>query len=362
MGLILRSPYHEFTRGRKDYLRYIANNHRRVLQYAYIADQGYHALANIPQDLTYSMTVYKKGEDVIHTLRNYLGDKVFFDALKQYFRTYAFGSISTEEFEHFLSKVTHRNLQDFFNAWIYTPGFPHFSVDSIMMIRDRDDFITGIFIRQRVLGRTDLVINIPVEVTLLDDTWQEHKYEVMISGARQHKTLITSYRPLAVMINTDQYVSDATTSAHRVIRLPGTFSFDNCLFRLEVSAVRDSAYFRIIHHWVGPELTTRVPAGLQVSATRYWTIEGILPDRTGWGGSFFYNFSARGRGASLDTLPPPPSTSALHLLYRPRLSAPWEQIPATVTGTAKNGYLHTDILRKGDYCLAIKKAQGTAGR
>ena len=353
--------YLEFSEGREAYDRYISNNHARVLQLAHIADHGYYALAGIPEEITYGMTVYKKGADVIHTLRNYLGDKVFFDALKQYFRTYAFGNISTEEFEHFLTRVTHRNLQDFFNAWIYTPGFPHFSLDSTMVIRDRDDYITGLFLRQRLTGRKAYANNIPVEITLLDDSWQEHKYLVMVSGPRQRRSLITSFRPLAVMVNTGQYVSDATSSAHRIIRTPGEIPFDNCFFRLKTRQITDSAYFRIVHHWTGAEHVERIPKDLEISASRYWSVEGILPDSIVWSGAFYYNFNTARHKAYLDTLAPAGAGETLHLLYRATLTSPWHTLPTQRKGTSVSGYLETDNLRKGDYCLAVKRVAKLSG-
>ncbi len=348
--------YLEFSKGRKDYLRHITMNHRKVLQFAHINDHGYYALAGVPQEITYGTTVYKKGADIVHTLRNFLGDKVFFDAVKQYFQTYTYGNISTEEFEHFLSRVTHRNMQDFFNAWIYTPGFPHYSLDSTMIIRDRNDFIIGLFIRQRPLGRKEYTNNLPVEVTLLDDSWQEHRFRVTVSGSHQRKTLITSFSPLAVMINTDQFVSDATSSGHRIIRHPGNVSFNNCFFRLKTKHILDSAYVRVIHHWIGPEYIEHLPPEVEVSTRRYWSIEGIFPDSVNWRGSFYYNFTHSLRNGYLDTLSSPGPTDILSLLYRPSLSASWRILPTEMKGTKLSGYLITDSLRKGDYCLAIRRS------
>ncbi len=347
--------YLEFSRGRDAYMHYMSGNHKRVLQFAHITDHGYYALDKIPEEITYGTTVYKKGADIIHTLRNFLGDQVFFDAMKAYFRDYAFKNISTEEFEHFLTRVTHMNLQDFFNAWVYTPGFPHFSLDSVMVIRDRDDYITGLFLRQRLKGRKIYATNIPVEVTLLDDAWQEHKFPVMISGPRQRKSLLTSFAPRAVLLNAGHYVQDATSSAHRIIRHAGQASFDNCFFRLSTTRIKDSAYFRIIHHWIGPEYTDNRPAGTEISASRYWSIEGILPDSVRWQGSFYYNFTHSMRNGYLDTLASPLPGDSLLLLYRPGLSVPWHRIPTTAEGTLLSGYLQTDSIRTGDYCLAIKR-------
>ncbi len=347
--------YREFSRGRAGYTRYIHTNHRRVLQFAYIADKGYYPVFGIPDNLTYGTTVYKKGADIIHTLRNFLGDKVFFDAMKKYFRQFAFMNITTAEFETFLSQTTHQNMEDFFNTWIYTPGFPHFSLDSFIIIRDRDDYVTGLFLKQRLRGRTDYSYNTPVKVTLLDKTWKQHNEKVIISGPSMKKTLITSFRPVAVMLNMNQFVSDATSSDYKIIKQTGAYTFNNCFFRLDVKTLNDSAFVRVIHHWTGPDLPAP-PPGFILSENRYWSIEGVLPDSVAWKGSFVYNFSRSMRNGYLDTLPAPSSKEMLKLLYRPSLHTSWREIPVKVTGNPTSGMLLTPFIKEGDYCVAIKRS------
>ena len=346
--------YREGSRGRADYDRFVQENHREVLQFTHIIDGGYFPVYGIPENLTYGSTVYKKGADMICTLRNFLGDKVFFDALKKYFHQYAFSNISTRGFESFLTKTTHANLEDFFNTWIYTPGFPHFSLDSSLTIKDRDDYVTALFLKQRLRGRKDYSYNTPVVVTLLDNTWKQHNEKVVISGPYQKEFLITSFKPVVAMLNLNQYVSDATSSEYKVIKKSGSYTFDNCYFKLTVKKPVDSAFFRVVHHWIGPEPSAK-SQGVILSENRYWSIEGILPDSSDWKGSFFYNFSHSMRTGYLDTLPPPPFKNMLRLLYRPSVRTSWQAIPYQIQGTSVSGTLQTSFIKRGDYCVAIKR-------
>ena len=351
--------YREFSRGKVDYNRFISENHKKVLQFTYITDGGYYPVYGIPDCLTYGSTVYQKGADVIYTLRNYLGDKVFFDALKIYFRKFAFQNISTGEFESFLTKTTHRDMTDFFNTWIYAPGFPHFSLDSFLIIKDRDDFITGLFLKQRLKGRKDYSYNIPLAVTLLDKSWKREDDNVMISGPLQKKTLITSFRPVAVMINLDEHLSDATTSGYKIIRHTGQYTFENCFFRLDVNEMQDSSFFRVVHHWIGPEMSKKYPAGLTLSMSRYWSIEGVIPSSPSWEGNFYYNFSHSMKNGWLDTIPPPVTGDRLTLVYRPSLNSSWQKIPSEQQGNNLSGFLKTPFIKKGEYCVAIIKQSGS---
>jgi aminopeptidase N len=73
---------------------------------------------------------YVKGAFVLHTLRGYLGDAAFFNAMKQYGADsrlkYNFGGI--EEARRVFEQSTGKNLQWFFNDWIYGQGYPSYNI------------------------------------------------------------------------------------------------------------------------------------------------------------------------------------------------------------------------------------------
>jgi len=348
--------YLEQTSGRKRYDDHMRTLHRKVLQFAHVRDRGYFALAGIPSSVTYGMTVYQKGADIIHTLRNFLGDELFFAALKKYFHEYAFGNISTEGFEAFLSGTTHQHLQDFFNSWIYSPGFPHFRLDSTVVIRDGEDYITGLFIRQDMKG-SDLPANhVRIRVTMLAPDWNEENYYITVSGEHQRRTLITSYRPLLVMLNTDQFVSDATTAQRLVVRGRCDTLLSDCFFRLQADLSGDSAYLRVIHHWIGPD-TSDLDRRFRAAGERYWSIEGVSLKRSVMRGDFHYDFTHSLRTGYLDTSAPPADPHQLRLLYREGAGKPWTPVEAAVRGTTLQGVLRTQTIRSGDYCIVLSRRQ-----
>jgi len=82
---------------------------------AHIIDGGYWSLNNIPQQVTYGKTAYDKGGTVVNTLRNYLGDSIFFDAMTAYLNTdsIAYHSMSSYELRDFLSEYTGINMTPF---------------------------------------------------------------------------------------------------------------------------------------------------------------------------------------------------------------------------------------------------------
>ena len=64
----------ETVYGRPRYMQEVRDNHRTMVHNSHLTDEGWWALADMPQDFTYGTITYNKGADVLHTLRSYLGD------------------------------------------------------------------------------------------------------------------------------------------------------------------------------------------------------------------------------------------------------------------------------------------------
>ena len=68
---------------------------------------------------------YNKGAAVIHNLRFELqNDNIFFQALKNFQQLYKESVATTDEFKRVVESASTKNLNDFFNQWIYGEGFP----------------------------------------------------------------------------------------------------------------------------------------------------------------------------------------------------------------------------------------------
>lgn len=72
-----------------------------------------------PKNL-FSETVYEKGGWVLHMLRYELGDSAFFDSMRKYYSNYKYSNASVEDFKNVCEIVSGKNLDKFFDQWIYT--------------------------------------------------------------------------------------------------------------------------------------------------------------------------------------------------------------------------------------------------
>ncbi|MFM9910642.1 MAG: M1 family metallopeptidase [Chitinophagaceae bacterium] len=71
--------------------------------------------------VTNGMT-YQKGAWVLHMLRNLVGDSAFREGIRGYYRNFINSNASTADFRLAMEKASGRELNDFFNQWLYQGG------------------------------------------------------------------------------------------------------------------------------------------------------------------------------------------------------------------------------------------------
>ncbi len=342
------SLYREGIYGKQAYKDNIRSKLKDLLQSAAATDGGYYALYGIPQSLTYGATVYQKGGQVTHTLRGYMGDSLFFDGIKAYLQKYAYNYASTFDLRDFLSAYCGIDLNPFFDAWIFTPGFPHFSIDSALSVRSEKGYDVSVFVRQKLKGRTQYANANHLEITFLDKNWQKITDTIIFSGISGHKTFHLPYKPVAVMADLDEKISDATTDMAKTLKKTGEYDYPNTFCRILVGQIDDSAFLRVTHNWVAPDTLILPHTGLRLSDSRYWTVEGIFPK--GFKARAVFSYS---NGSGLDkTLITSPGDS-LVMLYRPGAGHPWEGTPFKHEGSWMSGTITVDTLQPGEYTLAV---------
>jgi aminopeptidase N len=71
-----------------------------------------------------SANTYQKAGWVLHMLRNELGDEDFWRVVRKYYVTYKESIASTADFQHIAEEVSGKDLQSFFDQWLYGAGQP----------------------------------------------------------------------------------------------------------------------------------------------------------------------------------------------------------------------------------------------
>lgn len=71
---------------------------------------------------------YSKGGAVIHTLRETLGDEVFWKGINIYLNRYKFASVETTDLQKSMEEASGKKLDWFFDQWVYGVGLPKLDV------------------------------------------------------------------------------------------------------------------------------------------------------------------------------------------------------------------------------------------
>ncbi len=338
------------------YKNWIRTNHRKVLQLAHVQDGNYFALNAVPDAYTYGTTVYNKGGDIVHTLRNFLGDSLFEVGCQGYQNTYAYGNANSADMRDAFTTSTGINTTNFFDDWIFTPGFPHFSIDSVVYFPGGLDHYF-VYTRQRAKGNTGHIYTMPVEITISDGV-QDTTVQVVIDSATNvfHiPTIIGNAQWIA--IDRNEKVSDAISDFEKAITTTGNVVMTETNSTLNVQTIGNpGTIVRMEHNWVAPDGFKQSNPGIRLSDYHYWKVDGIFMTGFYSKANFFYDGSTSTTTAGwIDNTLITGTEDSLVLLYRTGTSDDWHIVTASTHNmgfaTDKIGSFTIDTLIKGEYTL-----------
>lgn len=317
-----------------------------VLQNTHIRDNGYRALSPMDPVYTYGSTVYDKGALVTHALRYYIGDTLFFNSVRDYLDTYAFNHADSYQLRDVLSQSSGVDLTGFFDFYVFTQGFTHFSVDSFHVTPDNGQFNIQLYMKQKHRGTDSYMNDCRVEVSFMKPDRTFETRQVGFSGEHGIAQVTLPFEPVLVLTDLYNHASDATTDQAKTIKTTGVAEFEYTFCKVDTKEIADSAYVRITHNWVAPDSLRASQAGLTLSTTHYWTVEGIFPESFRATGIFSYNRSL------FDSDIIDSSSDSLVILYRPNTASDWEGVAFTRIGPWQLGNIYVDNLRPGQYAFA----------
>ena len=332
-----------------NYDEHIRDLHATTLQTLAKQDEGLYPLDNVPQDHTYGMHSYQKGGLVIHTLRNYMGDSLFFSSLRQLLDHFAYQNVNSEEFFTYLSQVSGMNLMDFYEDWIHQPGFLDFDVDKIV---NHACGIYAVVVRKKGYGTNHLGTNVPVDVTLVSGDMEfsttEHQ---LVSGDSTELMVLSSFNPAFVILDHHGKLNDATIDDTRKVAEPGNISFTNTYCSAQISQLSDTSLIHVEHHYVAPTAPSPLPEGyIRFSQTHYWTVNYAGAEPTG---VWRFQFKRSNGQPDYNLLDGGFAIENLKLMYRPNGQSAWTPVEYTRTGSPYNSTITTTDMLAGQYCFAV---------
>lgn len=355
----------EWTYGYQRYLDEVKTIHDDIVKYIHHREKGFRAISGIPHQYTYGDHVYRKGADVAHTLRSYMGDAAFFNGLKYVLQQKAYKNMNSLEFRDLLQTSSGQNLTSFFDNWVLNGGWPHFSIDSVKTIPNAGLYQNTVYVKQKLFGAPSLYSDVPLEITFMNSTWQKEVKPVLMTGAAGVFTVQTTIAPVFAGINVDSKISDAISSEYKTIKTNSTINYTLGRAVLTVSDKgADSSYIRIEHNFAAPDPFKNNPNNFRINTQHYWKVDGILSN--GFVSKLRLNYDGNKNTSGnsyLDTCLTAINGDSIILLYRKNAADDWKEVKHYTKfkiGT-KTGFCTADTLKLGEYVFANGKSSVLIG-
>lgn len=179
--------YHQYDLN--SYLRESRTKNVNLIRFQYDA----------PQDM-FDRHSYEKGGLVLHMLRKYLGDDIFFAAIKHYLTTNQFKNVEVHQLRLALEEISGQDLNWFFNQWYLSKGHPVLSIDYSYDAALKMQKIT---IRQEQNLEEFPLYQLPMEVDIYGNNTIQRK-KITLSEVEQTFRFPAETKPELVNVDADK--------------------------------------------------------------------------------------------------------------------------------------------------------------
>jgi len=347
----------EWQYGKTNYLNDMRIQHDVLLKQLHHKEGGFRAISGIPHSLTYGDHVYKKGADVAHTLRSYLGDTIFYNACKYVMLQKAKQSINSNQMRDLMQTSSGKNLTDFFNNWVFNGGWPHFAIDSVRVLQHAaGSYTVSVGVKQKLYGAAVLHTNVPLEITFFKSDWSKTVRKFTYSGAAQQFTFAVPHAVAYTVLNYDSKINDAVSAETKTFKTATSANFNRARLRMVVTNPgSDSNFVYMAHNFVKPDAFKTNLGNAVLSDQHYWTIGGIWSPGFVCKARFNYdgNKSYTSTYGYLDTLIAGYSGDSISLYYRKDAGDDWKIVRNATKNilAAKQGFIEVDTVKIGEYTL-----------
>jgi hypothetical protein len=350
----------EFKDGHEEFIDLVKDNQQFVLEECHIQDEGFHPLSPMPDEQIYGRTTYYKGASIHHNLRAYLGDEIYRSACQSVLSTHFDSHMDADVFRQTLEDATGLDLDPFFDAQIYQPGFSTWLIDSTFTETVTDGFETTLYLNQKLRACTNFHDNEPLDVTLWNAEWDTTLVEVRVGGEYDEVTISHPEPYVLIALNADGKLNQGRLDhTVAITEATGLSTMPWVEMRLGCDNITDSVIARVEHHWAAPDSEPTDFYFDEISSTHFWTVDGTWED--GIEGSEALTIDARfsyvgNNDEGLDYELYYGDEGDGFLAWRPNSASTWVQYPdytwQSGSLTNGNGVFKVSSLRKGQYAFA----------
>ncbi len=157
----------------------------------------------------FSALPYDKGGWVLHMLRHVVGDSLFFQSFANYREQYKWSHASTEDFQAVVEATTGRDLDWFFQEWIYGQYRPTYRFSYLTEPDPGGGWRTYLHIRQAQMTDPQ-VFTMPIDIELTTAGGSET--QVVFDDSRDQDFILhTDQEPTTLLLDPDRWISRSSS-------------------------------------------------------------------------------------------------------------------------------------------------------
>lgn len=136
----------------------------------------------------YPTTIYYKGADVVGMLRYLIGDSVFFSGMKGFIKKYKYINMNSQNLQRIFEQYSGKKLDEFFNQWVYSPGWPKVKATLIYNDVQNSEYISESIKLEQIktdgwgYDKAGYFLNFPIEVTFKRKDGSQRDTVVWMNG------------------------------------------------------------------------------------------------------------------------------------------------------------------------------------
>ena len=142
--------------------------------------------------------VYGKAAVIVHMLRLELGDENFFHGLNHFLQKHRHQNVTSSDLARAIEEATGRNVDFFFDQWVYGAGAPKFEVSATYDAANKQ-LKWEVKQTQKVEGKVG-IFQVPVEVEVTTVEGRK-SYPIRVSQASETFTFSAESKPLMVLFD-----------------------------------------------------------------------------------------------------------------------------------------------------------------
>ena len=162
----------------------------------------------------FDSNIYAKGSIILNMIRRILDDDAFFRGLQYYTRTNAANNVETTDLKKAFEVTTGKNLDWFFDQWVYKPGIPEITASYRYNRRSK---LVSLTLKQTQDVESASLFKLPMTVVI--DDGNIHRHEIFFDKEEDTFTFPAEMEPLMVVVDEGQQIPKRLTFEKKTDKL-----------------------------------------------------------------------------------------------------------------------------------------------